>query len=73
MGVSNMLPKVLWCRHFMEAQLCIVEDVIVYRDNQSAILLENNGQKSVGKGTRHVQIKYFFVTDKIKIDEMKVL
>ena len=57
----------------MESQSCIVEDVIVYQDNQSAILLETNGQKSVGKGTRHVQIKYFFVTDKIKNDEMKVI
>ena len=72
-GVSDTLPKILWCRHFMEAQGCNVEDVYVYQDNQSAILLENNGMKSVGKGTRHVKIKYFFVTDKIKDDELKVI
>ena len=47
--------------------------MIIYQDNQSAILLETNGQKSVGKGTRHVQIKYFFVTDKVKNNEMKIL
>ena len=57
----------------MESQSCIVEDVIVYQNNQSAILLETNGQKSVGKGTIHVQIKYFFVTDRIKNDELKVI
>lgn len=45
----------------------------VYQDNQSAILLETNGQKSVGKGTRHIKIKYFFVTDKVKDNEMKIL
>ena len=72
-GVADALPKHLWCRYFMEAQGCLVEDVFVYQDNQSAILLERNGFKSVGKGTRHVKIKYFFVTDKVKDQELKIL
>ena len=53
---------------------------VVYcrRRNSLPRQLERNttrkyGQKSVGKGTRHVQIKYSFVTDKIKNDEMRVL
>ena len=29
-GVSNTLPKILWCRYFMEAQMYNVEDVYVY-------------------------------------------
>ena len=57
----------------MEEQGCIVEDVYVYQDNQSAILLESNGMKSVGKGSRHIKIKYFFATNKIKSKEMKVI
>ena len=40
--VSDALPKILCCRYFMEAQSYAVEDVYVYQDNQSAILLENN-------------------------------
>ena len=56
----------------MEKQGCVVEDVYVYQDNQREILLENNGMRSVGKGTRHVKIKYYFVTDKIKDNELKV-
>ena len=72
-GVSDTLLKILWCRHFMEEQGCAVEDVYVYQDNQSAMLLENNGMRSVGKGSRHIRIKYFFVTDKIKDKEMKVI
>ena len=39
-GVSDTLLKILWCRMFMDAQGCVVEDVYVYQDNQSAILLE---------------------------------
>ena len=72
-GISDALPKILWCRYFMKAQGCIVEDVYVYQDNQSTILLENNGMKSVGKGSRHIRIKYFFATDKIKDKEIKVI
>ena len=72
-GVAESLSKILWCRHFMEKQGCVVEDVYVYQDNQRAILLENNGMRSVGKGTIHVKIKYFFVTDKIKDNELKVI
>ena len=60
-AVADAMPKIIWCRHFMEAQGCIVEDIYVYQDNQSAMLLERNSMKSVGKGTRHIKIKYFII------------
>ena len=72
-GVSDALPKMLWCRYFMEAQDYSVEDVYVYQDNQSAILLENNGAQSIGKGSRHIKIKYFFITDKVKSRKIWVI
>ena len=72
-GVSDALPKHLWCRYFMEAHNYAVKDVYAYQDNQSAILLDNNGMKSCGKGSRHIRIKYFFVTDKIKDKEFTVI
>ena len=31
-GVSDSLPKMLWCRYFMEAQGYIVQGVYVYQD-----------------------------------------
>ena len=45
---------------------------MVYQDNQSAMLLENNGRGSSSKRTRHINIRYFFVTDRIKEGEMRV-
>ena len=51
----------------------MVEDVYVYQDNQNAILLEKNGMKSVGKGSRHIKIKYFFVNEKVQNDELKIV
>ena len=57
----------------MEAQGYIIEDVYVYQDNESAILLEENGYKSVGKSSRHVKIKYVFIADQIKGKELRIL
>ena len=71
-GVADAMPKMMWCRHFMEEQGYLVKDVYVYQDNESAILLEENGMQSVGKGSRHINIKYFFATDKVKGNELKI-
>eukprot|EP00957_Ditylum_brightwellii_P142902 10888293-Ditylum_brightwellii.AAC.1 len=50
----------------MEAQGYKVSDNIVYQDNESAIKLEKNGKGSSSKRTRHIDIRYFFVTDCIE-------
>jgi hypothetical protein len=44
----------------------------LYQDNQSAILLEKNGKASSGKRTKHINIRYFFVTDRIRAKELSV-
>ena len=33
------------------------------QDNKSTILLEENGKASSGKRTRHINIRYYFITD----------
>jgi hypothetical protein len=54
------------------AQGFAVEPSMVYQDNQSAILLEKNGRGSSSKRTRHIDIRYFFVTDRIQNKEVQV-
>jgi len=71
-GVDDALPMVLWARHFLEAQGYEVQDNVVYQDNQSAILLERNGRASSGRRTRHINIRYFFASDRISKGELKV-
>jgi hypothetical protein len=39
---------------------------ILYQDNTSSIKLETNGKASSTKRTRHINIRYFLITDKIK-------
>ena len=65
-GVDDLMPSILWTRHFLEAQGYGVRENIVFQDNRSAILLEKNGRASSSKRTKHINVRYFFVTDMIK-------
>ena len=65
-GVHDVLPHVLWTKHFLEAQGFVVGENIVYQDNMSSILLEKNGRKSSTKRTKHMHIRYFYITDHVK-------
>jgi hypothetical protein len=42
-AVNNLIPQILWARHFMKAQGFAVSNNILYQDNKSAMLLETNG------------------------------
>ena len=44
----------------------------IYQDNKSAILLETNGKMSISKRTKHIKMKFFFITDKIEQGEVNV-
>ena len=43
------------------------------QDNKSEILLQKNWPFSTGKGSKHINIRYFFVVDKIKNKEVKII
>jgi hypothetical protein len=71
-GVSDAMSQILWTRYFMEAQGYGVDENVVGQDNMSTMLLENNGRASSSRRTRHINIRFFFVTDRIKNKEMSV-
>ena len=48
-GEDNVATQILWTKHFMEAQGYTIEENIIYQDNKSTILLQENGRKSAGK------------------------
>jgi hypothetical protein len=47
----------------MEAQGYHVQDNVLFQHNKSAFLLEKNGKALSSKHTKHVNIRYFFITD----------
>ena len=71
-GLHDVLPQVLWTRHFLHSQGYNLEENVVYQDNRSAILLEENGRGSSGKKTRHINIRYFFVKDRVDSKEVSI-
>jgi hypothetical protein len=73
-GADDFMPAICWTRHFMEAQNHkIKEDNVLCQDNKSSILLEKNGKASSSKRTKHVNIRYFFIADRINKNELSVL
>lgn len=72
--VSNddIIAKVMWTKLFLDAQGYEVRDTVIYRDNTSAMKLEMHGKASSGKRTRHLNIKFFFITDLIARKEVRI-
>ena len=71
-AVDDVATMVLWTQLFMEAQGHHIDENIIYQDNKSAILLENNGRKSAGKRSRALNIRYFFITDQIEKGKIEI-
>ncbi|CAJ1959585.1 unnamed protein product [Cylindrotheca closterium] len=71
-GVDDAITQVLWTRIFMEEQGYPIEKNILYQDNMSSILLEQNGRSSAGKRSRVLNIRYFFVTDQVEKGNLKI-
>ena len=65
-GVYDVLPQVLWTKQFLEEQGCLDTTTVVYQDNKSSILLARNGRSSSTKHTKHMHIRYFYVTEQVR-------
>ena len=67
--LSNLL---IWTNYFLEAQGYATKGTILYQDNKSCMLLHNNGKASSSKRTRHLNIRYYFLSDRIANGELRV-
>lgn len=71
-GASDYLPSTIWARMFLEAQGYTITTNTFYQDNQSAMRLERNGRASAGQKSRHIDIRYFFITDRISGEKLSI-
>ena len=71
-GTDDVMPQMLWTLYFLEAQGYKIDDNLLYQDNKSSILLETNGRGSSGKRTRHINVRYFFIADRVKSGEIRI-
>ena len=72
MGADDVLPAFLCSRYFIEAQGFEVEGAVMYQDNMSAMLLENNCRLSSGNRKKHIRARYFMIKDRIAMRDLKV-
>ena len=71
-AADDLMPHILWTKYFLNWQGYNAKDTILYQDNKSAILLKKNGNKSSIKRTKHIAIRYYFITDRVKADELNI-
>ena len=71
-GNSNYLTYPIWIIRFLEEQGCYMVEKRLHQDNESTIKLLKNGAKSCGEQSRHVDIWYFWTTDRIKEMDIEV-
>jgi cytochrome c1 len=71
-GVDNRMHITLWTRNFLINQGVKVRSNVVYKDIQSGILLEKKRKKSGGRQRQQIDIRYFFVMDLVKKQELRI-
>ena len=61
-GVSDYLPYNIWWMNFLHEQGYELKNNVLMQDNQSAMKMELNGRNSCTGNTRHIDIRYFFLS-----------
>ena len=70
-AVSDGLTMIIWIREFLIGQGYNVGPATLFQDNKSTIQLIANG-RSNSERTRHVNIRFFFVKDRVSSGEIKI-
>ncbi len=71
--MDALIPQILWVHLFLKAQGFAVSNNILYQDNKSAMLLEMNGRASSSKRTRHIEIWYYYVANRVAKGDLRVV
>ena len=71
-GASDYLPNTIWVKNFLEAQGYNIGENVFEQDNESAMKLEKNGRMSAGPKSRHINIRYFWMKDRIKSEGITI-
>jgi hypothetical protein len=57
----------------MKVQGCGVKNNVLFHGNKRSIILEKNVKASSSKGTKHINIWYFFIIDRVSKEEVSVV
>ena len=72
-GSSEYVPYNVWLKNFLESQGYVINDNVLFQDNESTIKMQTNGRRSCTGNSRHVHIRYFFVKNLIDRKQIRVV
>ena len=72
-GTCEYIPYNIWLVMFLAAQGYEMMNNTVYQDNVSTIKMLKNGRNSCTGNSRHINVRYFFIKDRIDKGEFKVM
>jgi hypothetical protein len=70
-SLSDNISQVVWTRDFLMSQGYKMKAATVYQDNMSTMALAEKGRSTAEK-TRHINIRYFFVKDRVEAGEIEI-
>ena len=72
-GFDDFMPAIFWTRYFIAFQGYNVKDNCQHQDNKSYDLMGKNGKTLIRPRTKHINIRYFFITHRVKKVEFSLL
>jgi hypothetical protein len=69
---SEALVQALWTTSFLKHQGYDVKNALLHQDNQAAIAIQTNGVMSRKKRSRHIDIRFFFIKDRVDSGEVEI-
>jgi len=63
-AIDHSIPQILWTRQFLSSQGIFIPTTTIYQHNKSMIMLPEHGRTSSCRRTKHLDVRYFFVTYK---------
>ena len=70
-SLSDNISQVILTRDFLMSQGYNMKAAAVYQDNMSTMALAEKGRSTAEK-TRHINIRYFFVKDRVEAGEIEI-
>ena len=70
---SEYLPINIWHEHFLEAQGYPLKNNWFLQDNEGAEKMAKNGRLSCGSNSRHINIKFFWISNRVKQGKIKIV
>jgi len=72
-GVSDYMPYPIWMLNFYKEQGYEIGKLVLQQDNESTIKMLTNGRQSCGPKSRHIGIRYFWCTDRLKTMKAEIV